>query len=675
MNAIQFPLSRITVAFIFGIFVASFSNVDFIWATLLIAISFVTFCIAYFWTQKQFIQNNVFGFTTYFFSFCLGMYSLTTHSGLNQKDNYLNQIQSTEIPHQAEIILREKLKSTLYYERYIGLVSKIDKSYCSGKIIINIKKDSQKSNFRIGTTLHVFSIIIPHKPPLNPNQFDYGKYLTTKSILAQTYIGNSEFKVRPILIKDLFYYSDAVRSKILLGLEKVRFGSDELSVLAALILGQQQEISRDIIVDYQKAGAIHILSVSGLHVGFIVLFLGFVLKYLPKIKWVNYFKLAFILLVLWGFAFIAGLSPSVIRSVTMFSFVAIGLHLKRKTNMFHTLLVSLLLILLFEPSFLFDVGFQLSYLALFFILWLQPLLSSIWEPEHKITKYFWDILTVSFAAQLGTVPISIYYFHQFPGLFFVTNLIIIPFLSVIMALGLFLMILLLFNLAPIFLVRSVEKSIAFLNDIIHKIASFDEMVLTDIPFNAMMVLSCYLLVIAAVIYFKKPSFQRIVFVSVGIILLQSSFFYTRWATENKNELIVFNIVKSTLIAERNGEEVALFKGSETDQYNPIQSYLTANFLKVVKQSQVPNLMYVLNKKIVIIDSTGAYPKNVRPHIIILRQSPRINLNRVFQTCRPRLLIVDGSNFKSYSSLWQSTCIKEKIPFHNTYEKGFYKLEK
>ena len=227
------------------------------------------------------------------------MYSLTTHSGSNQKDNYLNQIQSTEIPHQAEIILREKLKSTLYYDRYIGLVSKIEQSNCSGKIILNIEKNSLKNNFRIGTTLHVFSIIIPHKPPLNPNQFDYGKYLTTKSILAQTYIGNSEFKIQPILIKDLFYYFDAVRSRILLGLEKVHFSSLELSVLAALILGQQQEIAQDIIVDYQKAGAIHILSVSGLHVGFIVLFLGFVLKYLPKAKWVNYFKLAFILLVLW----------------------------------------------------------------------------------------------------------------------------------------------------------------------------------------------------------------------------------------------------------------------------------------------------------------------------------------------------------------------------------------
>jgi competence protein ComEC len=147
VNAIQFPLSRITVAFISGIIVASFSNVDLIWATLLIAISFVAFCIAYFSTQKQFIQNNMFGFSTYLLSFCLGMYSLTTHSSSTQKDNYLNQIASIEIPHKTEIVLREKLKTTKNYDRYIGLVRKIDDKTCSGKIILNVKKSDQTNNF------------------------------------------------------------------------------------------------------------------------------------------------------------------------------------------------------------------------------------------------------------------------------------------------------------------------------------------------------------------------------------------------------------------------------------------------------------------------------------------------------------------------------------------------
>lgn len=596
------------------------------------------------------------------------------HSSSNQKENYLNQIASVEIPHKTEIVLREKLKTTKYYERYIGLISTIDNKSCSGKILLNFKNGCLGNDARIGTKLSIFTTIIPHKPPLNPDQFDYGKYLSNKSIPAQIYLEDSQFLIQDQLVKDLFYYSDLFRTKIIAGLQKAGFGSDELNVLAALILGQQQEISHEIVRDYQMAGAIHILSVSGLHVGFIVLFLGFLLKFLPKTRRFSYFKLTFILLSLWGFAFIAGLSPSVIRSVTMFSFVAIGLHLKRKTNMFHTLLVSLLLILLFEPSFLFDVGFQLSYFALFFILWLQPLIGKIWDPENKIIKYFWDILTVSFAAQIGTLPISIYYFHQFPGLFFLTNLLIIPFLSAIMALGLLMMLLILLGLSPKVLIDLVEKSIALLNYIIHKIASFDQMVFTNIPLNALLVLSLYLFLISVVIYFENPSYRPLGFVFLGIFVLQASFFYTKYTTRSKKELIVFNAKRSTLIAERNGNKVVVFADSSVSLKSPLESYLTANFSNVIMKKNVPQVMYVLDKKIVIVDSSRAYPRNANPDIMILRQSPKVNLDRVFKSCKPKLVISDASNYKSYTNRWRSTCQKAKIPFHSTYEKGFYKIE-
>ncbi len=675
MNAIQFPLSRVTIAFIFGILFTNFVKIESIWATLGIAISFILFCCTYFWTQKQFTQNNLFGFSTYFFSFSIGVFSLIIHSGWNQKDNYIHHIKSFEQPHEIEVVVREKIKTTAFSQRYIAIVNRIDTKDCSGKILLNFNRKSFPNDIRIGTQFKVLTTLIPHKPPLNPNQFDYGKYLTTKSILAQCYLEVATIQIHKDLVKDVYYYSDVLRSKLLTNLQKAHFRSTELNVLAALILGQQQDISQDIVHDYQMAGAIHILSVSGLHVGFIVLFIGFLLKFLPKTKWSNYFKLVIILISLWGFAFIAGLSPSVIRSVTMFSFIAIGMHLKRKTNAFHTLLVSLLLILLFEPSFLFDVGFQLSYLALFFILWVQPLFDSVWQPENKITSYFWNILAVSFAAQLGTLPLSIYYFHQFPGLFFVTNLLVIPFLSGIMALGLVLMAISLFDITPLFLVNIVEKLISVLNLIINKVASFDQFVFTGIPLNGWMVFTLYLVLIALVVCFSKPIFKRIIYVFLTLILLQSYYFYSCWEIQSQKEWIVFNVKKTTLIAERNGNKVSIFKDNNSIKNNPIEPYLVANFSKVTNEKTIPKLMFVLNKKIVIIDSLGMYPRNVRPDIMLLRQSPRMNLDRVFKTCKPKLVIADASNYKSYSALWKSTCIKEKIPFHNTYEKGFYKLEK
>jgi competence protein ComEC len=450
-----------------------------------------------------------------------------------------------------------------------------------------------------------------------------------------------------------------------------------LHVVAALILGQQQDISPEIVHDYQFAGAIHILSVSGLHVGFILLFINFLLKPLRKNKVGNTIRLITILTSLWSFAILAGLSPSVVRSVTMFSFVAVGMHLKRSTNIYHTLIVSIFLILLFEPSFLFDVGFQLSYVALFFIFWLQPLLENLWTPNTKIAIYFWEILTVSFAAQIGAFPLSIYYFHQFPGLFFVTNLIIIPFLSFIMALGVLVMVLAAFDYVPEIPAKILEFSIYFLNKTINWVASFERFIIKDIPFNWQMLLSLYLLIVVVVIWFKRPNFNKLALALLAILLFQSTYFVTQWTNQKQKEWIVFNVKKNTIITERIGEGVTIFCNNsvqkEVTNNQTIKSYLVANFSAITNSKKLQNLYYFKNKKILIIDSLGVYQKEIEPDIIVLVQSPKLNLERLLQTYKPEMIVADASNFKTYIKVWEATCKKEKIPFHATGEKGFFRL--
>jgi competence protein ComEC len=402
--------------------------------------------------------------------------------------------------------------------------------------------------------------------------------------------------------------------------------------------------------------------------------MNFLMGFIPNTKRTSYYKLGILILSLWSFAILAGLSPSVVRSVTMFSFVAVGMHLKRKTNIFHTLVVSILLILLFEPPFLFDVGFQLSYMALFFILWMQPLLNSLYEPKNKIVNYFWQILTVSLAAQIGTLPLSLYYFHQFSGLFFVTNVVVIPFLSLIMSFGIVVLLLAAFGIAPHFLVISLEGLIFILNKIINKIASFEQFVLKDIPFNALMFWSLLFVIIASVFCFKKLNFQRIAFVLMALLLFQTSYFTARWKSQKEQDWVVFNVKRSTLIIEKDGQNVTAFSDMNLIEYNPLKSFLVANFCKINTQKSVENLAFFKNKKILIIDSSGNYPRKVNPDLMLLRQSPKINLERVFKTCKPKMLVADASNYKSYTALWKATCLKEKIPFHHTNEKGFYRLE-
>jgi competence protein ComEC len=362
----------------------------------------------------------------------------------------------------------------------------------------------------------------------------------------------------------------------------------------------------------------------------------------------------------------------------MFSFVALGLYLKRNTSIFHTLLVSILFILLFQPSFLFDIGFQLSYIALFFILWLQPLLSKLWQPKNKILIYFWDILTVSFAAQIGAFPLSIYYFHQFPGLFFITNLIVIPFLSVIMALGVFVMLLAAFNYVPQLPAQLLEWSIYVLNQIIGKIASFEQFIIKDIACNESLLLSLYLFIIALILLSKKTEFKTLTFALIALILFQVAYFSSNWTSQNQKEWIVFNNRKKPLIIERVGQHTTVFAEDsiqkEISKNTMLQSYLVGNFSTVSRFEKPRNLHYFKNKKILIIDQFALTIKNVNPDILVLTQSPKLNLERLLQNYKPEMIVADASNYKMYTKAWKATCRKMKIPFHAVAEKGFYRLK-
>jgi len=677
MKVLQFPLARITMGLLAGILLAYYFKPSPQLVFELFFFAFCAFVIAYFVSKKNVANLIYFGLTTYFLAFGIGVTTQIIHTNSYQESNYIHSKNIFEKSHLVFVTVREKLRSSNYNDRYIAIVNQIDDSIKTGRILLNVRKDSLVPPFEIGTHLQINANLYESGSAKNPNQFDYGKYLEGKQIYAQLYADASDIKTGSLIEKDVWYYTSRLRTKIIRNLEKSNFNTAELNVAIALILGQQQDISPEIIRDYQFAGAVHILSVSGLHIGFILLFVTFLLKPFPNTRRGSLIKLIIILVSLSSFGLIAGLAPSVLRSVTMFSFVAIGMYLRRSTNIFHTLLVSMLLILLFEPSFLFDVGFQLSYIALFFILWLQPLLAQLWSPKNRIAKYFWDILTVSFAAQIGAFPLSIYYFHQFPGLFFVTNLVIIPFLSVIMALGVLVMVLAAFDYVPLFLAKSLEWSIFILNKIINSIATLEQFIIQGIPFNWQLLLSVYLLIIATVIWFKKPSFNRLALALISVIIFQITYFETHWSIQNQRELVIFNANKNSLIAERNGENVTLYANDSllgtTPKNKTLSAYLMGNFSHLTFKKSLGNLVYFNGNKILIVDSSDVYPTTIRPDILALTQSPKINLERLLQTMNPKMVVADASNYKTIQKLWKATCLKEKIPYHATGEKGFYRL--
>lgn len=677
MKVLEFPLSKITICFVLGILLAVWTGVSIYMLFVLLILASIGYGIAYYYSKSSFFQKPYLAIMVYAFAVIVGMTTQAAHNAYFQKNNYIHYCKNQNQSHFVWVSLREKIKSTSKYDRFYANVKQFDNKKSSGKILINIAKDSV-TKFEIGDNLWINTKVILHKPPLNPGGFDYGGYLTSKSVFAQLYVKQSQLKQTGVVDKNIWFWAAKFRNKIIQNLENQHYSARELAVLSALILGQQQDIAPDILQNYQFSGAIHILSVSGLHVGYVLLFVEFILRPIPRTRKGNLIRFLIILVSLWLFAIVAGFSPSVVRSAAMFSFVAAGISLKRETDILYTLLLSLLFILCFEPSFLFDVGFQLSYVCLFFILWLQPHFDKLWRPKHKITKTLWRILTVSFAAQIGALPLSIFYFHQFPGLFFVTNLVVLPFIGLIMLLGGLVMLLGYFDFAIPILTKISVWSIVCLNAIIAQIATYEKFIIQDISFSKMQLICTYLMLFAVFIWYIKPNFFNLKRALLGIFLFQIGLASSSFFNQNQTEAIVFHVPKKSLIVARFGQKVMVYGDpiylEKPNKINALRAYLIENNSKIVGSKNPANLLFLNQKKIIIMDSVGIYPKNCRPDLVILTQSTPVNLDRLIVDLHPKMVVVDGSNYFSKIKLWKASCMQQKIPFHATAEKGFYKIE-
>jgi competence protein ComEC len=250
-------------------------------------------------------------------------------------------------------------------------------------------------------------------------------------------------------------------------------------------------------------------------------------------------------------------------------------------------------------------------------------------------------------------------------------------LGFIMSLGVFVMVLAAFNWVPFYPAKALELSIYYLDKIINTIASFESFIIKDIPLNTSLLITGYLVLIAMVVWFKKTNFKSLTFLLITIIALQISSIKTKWEVQNQEEFVVFNTKKNTLLLERNGFNTTLYANDSLlkthEKNNLISSYHSGNFCTLKHKRQLQNIIYFKGNKILILDSSMVYPKTIQPDVLLLTQSTRVNLDRVLQNIKPKIIVADGSNYKTIQKRWKQTCAQQKIPFHSTSEKGFYKI--
>ena len=338
-----------------------------------------------------------------------------------------------------------KEKSLLCRVQLEGRVEKgaVQRSDREHTFLFYFPKDSITASLSRGDRLWVRTRLTSPVNNGNPDEFDYIRYLVRKGDTGTAYIPAGHWRiVGHDASRTLRQIASDYQEKVLGLYRRLGFQGDNLAVLSALTVGDKENLSEDIRETYSITGASHVLALSGLHIGFLYALLFFLLSLIWK-RW-SYFKpfgLFLIILFLWGFAFLTGLSSSVVRSVIMFSLLAISSLQPEKPLTLNTLAATAFLMLLYNPLWLFDVGFQLSFVAVASILLIQPKLYILLSVRHRISRYIWGLLTVSIAAQIGTAPLVILYFSRFSTHFLLTNLWVIPMVTLILYSAVFMLIL------------------------------------------------------------------------------------------------------------------------------------------------------------------------------------------------------------------------------------------
>lgn len=676
MKLFNFTIIKLTLCLILGILINHWFPINNNITIVATSVVFIILIILFFYLKLKIKNSYWFGILGFLMMILIGITANDLQNKNRFINHYTNHYSTNNLTNKIITFrVREILKSSNYYDKYIVDLLSIDSITVIGKTLLNIKKDSVIKNLSIDDIKCIYSKFAELNPPLNPHQFDYKKYLKKQQIYHQIIVSNSELFSVSNNKHTLLGFAAKLREYIQLKLREHNFGANEYAIINALLLGQRQDISKEIYDSYAKAGAIHILAVSGLHVGIVLFLLNFLLKPIELLRLGKYLKIITIVALLWSFAIIAGLSASVTRAVTMFTIIAIAMHLKRPTNIYNTLAISVFVLLLFKPSFLFDVGFQLSYLAVIAIVTVQPIIYKLYRPKYKVDTLFWNIFTVTLAAQLGVLPLSLYYFHQFPGLFFLSNLVIIPFLGAILIFGIFIIALAVLNILPQFLAKIFTWIISTMNSFVQWISSQEAFLFQDISFNLTQTLLSYLLIISIVFVIIKKSFKSLLVLLILVLITQGYLIYNSKIKQN-NEFIIFHKSRNTIIGQKNNHTLTIhhnLNDSILSLDKTITNYKVGSYIKAMNFDTIKNIYNVNGKLVLVIDSLNVYKvHSFKPQIVLLRNSPKINLARMIDSLNPELIISDGSNYQNYQVRWKKTCELKKIPFHRTSEKGAYK---
>ena len=602
-------------------------------------------------------------------AFALGMYGMARTLPENRPLHFAHSDNRQSGPVQVRIV--EELRHNDFSYRYLGEVTALDGGPAEGKVLVDIRRDSLALPLEVGR--EVLSAIPPEPldAPRNPGQFDYRAYLQSIGVYGRLSLDQGEL-LRLELGKGGFrFFVNKIRRHLLGSLEDIGLDKAELGIARALLLGDRTRVEPGLYTSYRKAGALHLLAVSGLHVGILATCLYALLGLLRNLRYGRELRFLLGTCLLWGYALLCGFSPSVVRAVILFSFVSYALYVQRPGETLHFLALAWIFMLaLINPNWLLQVGFQLSFAAVGAIVVFTPVLFKRWPWKGRPGTYLGRLICVSLAAQAGTLPLTLYYFHQFPGGFLLSNLVLLPGIGLLLVMGFACLFLQALGLLPSLLAKCYGLLLSLMNDFIRWSGSLEGLHLEGITWDAaQLALSAVALVLLGV-YFRTRNRQWLKGAAFMALGLQVWGLCLRVDHLNAKYWIVPHKVKAGGFWVRQGTGLQVFSGDSLHMQSPIRDAGTVWPVDSTGYRALSSHYQLGQHTLRVLEPPGLYsPSEPSPDFLLLSGSPRIHLGRLLEVLDPRQVIADGSNYRSLVILWKKTCEKQGVPFHDTAREG------
>lgn len=552
-----------------------------------------------------------------------------------------------------------------------------------GKVILYFSKsdmnEDDAAKLRPGST-----IVLRHAPqiipgPANPGQFNFQRFCLFDGITHQAFLRDTSWMLlneqKPAAFRK---WLESLRNRIVHSLQRFIPDAKAAGLAEALLIGYKNDLDKELLQTYADTGVVHIIAISGLHLGIIYWILRWFTRALPKrghARWARFF---IVLSGLWLFSLLAGAQPSVLRSAVMFSFILVAETIQRRSNIYNTLCCSAFFLLLINPFWLWDIGFQLSYAAvLSLILYMQPIYRS-WYIAGQWLDYLWQMCAVTLAAQILTIPLCLYHFHQFPTYFLPANLVCVPLSSALLIAEIILI-----AISPIeFLAHAlgwlIHKGIDLMNWIVRWIVELPHSLITGFNLNELQVIALYIVVVGSMAFLLYRNRIALQLFMVSVLIVCISGYWQRQQINHRAELRIYSMPSYSSADVVIGKSyTTIFEDSSGMDRLNYQFQLKGARVGLRNQrldfTSASGYGYQLgSRRVLVLDRPLKTPLPFQTDVLWLRKGARLQSQKV-AAGGVKQLVADGSLPAWQTRPWREAADREGIAFHDVKTDGYFAL--